>query len=106
MTRKWSRFIAHVSDTCRATRGSPPPMRERSLGACLKAEFAKGMILVFVRMKRSKRRRPSQGLTQYFTRALSAQNDPADLRPADHFACVVLKGATEYLLLRERCAPL
>src|SRR5471032_837402 len=86
-------------------RGSPSPMRERSLGACLKAEFAKGMILVFERMNRSKRRRPSQGLTQYFTRALSAQNDPVVQRRAECFACVILKGATDWVLPRKRSAP-
>ena len=74
-------------------RGSPPPMRERCLGACLKSEFVNGMILVFERMNRSNRRRPSQGLTQYFTRVLSARDDSAVQHPADRFACMVLKGA-------------
>ena len=81
-------------------------MRERSLSECLKAEFAKEMILVFERMNRAKRRRPSQGLTQYFTGVVRAQNDPAAQHLAEHFARVILKGATEYLLLWERSAPL
>jgi hypothetical protein len=42
---------------------------------CLPAEFVKAMILVFERVNPSKRRRPSQGLTEYFPRVLDVQHD-------------------------------